>query len=115
MSVLGIPTSAIGSIVLFIIAIAFAVKLRRLVRAFDERQAYNPQTARTLDELGVRESRVFRRLQNRGVIAVVTGGKYYFDRDRWDEFKRDRKRRVLIVLAVLAVALASLIWLSRTQ
>lgn len=92
-----------------------AFKLHRLVRAFDERQAHSVERARTLGELDLRDSRLLRRMQRRGVVKVVTGGRYYLDLERWSAFKHTRKRRVLIVLAALLLIMVASIWISRTE
>lgn len=92
-----------------------AFQLYRLVRAFAERQAHNAQSARTLAELDLRDSRLLRRMQKRGVVKVVTDGRYYLDLERWSEFKQARRRRVLIVLAAVALVIVAAIWFSRTE
>ena len=92
-----------------------ALKLYRLVRAFDERQAHQAESARTLAELNLRESRLLRRMQRRGVVKVVTGGRYYLDLERWSDFKQTRRRRILIVLAAMAAVIVAAIWFSRTE
>jgi hypothetical protein len=85
-----------------------AVVVRRqnqLIRAFRQAGAVSLDTARSLDELGLRESWVFRRMAARGVFIHTDGGRWSVSEPAADAFVRRRR-----VLMLSFVALAILIW-----
>jgi hypothetical protein len=84
-----------------------AAKFRKIVRSFQTREAYSSSTARTIEELGVRHSLIFRRLVRKGVIVESGSGKYYLDKDRLEQYTQIRRKIVFFIL--LAIALAVLI------
>lgn len=86
-----------------------AVIVRRqnqFMRAFRRAGAVSPDTARSLDELGLRESWVFRRMAARGVFVRVDGGRWHVSETAAAAFVLRRR-----VLMVSFIALAILIWL----
>ena len=86
-----------------------AKKRRRVIRAFAQAGATSPETAKTLDELGVHSSLILQVQKMRGVIVPVDGDRYYLNEARELEVARKRRVIVLIVIAVILV-LAWLIW-----
>jgi len=82
-----------------------ALKRRQLIGAFDRVGATSPATARTRQELGVRDSPMFRRLVRRGVLCSANNGSYYLDRQAR---ARDRRRRLTVMAVVVLVALLGL-------
>jgi hypothetical protein len=101
---------------LFVLA-AVAARRRRILRAFEEAGADRPERARTLAELGVRESHLASRLARSGVLASVDGGRYYLSADGLARWNRRRNAyvltAVLTTLGVLAVLALVLMWVSR--
>ena len=72
------------------------------MRRFHEAGADSPETAATLDQVGVRDSLVFRYLRSRGVVVDAGGERFYLDPDAERKF---RQRRFAVGVSVLAVGL----------
>ena len=96
-------------------SVAMAAKRRRFVNRFDERQACSPESARTLVELELPESRLLSRLQKAGVVVPMAGGRYYLNRERLREYRAARRRRALTVLVLAAVAVVVYLLMSHRQ
>jgi len=73
----------------------------RLMRRFRDARATSPKSARTLAEIGCRNSWTFRRMVARGVFIETDDGRYYMDEDAAHWFVKRRWRVMLIFLAVL--------------
>lgn len=86
-----------------------AKKRRRVIRAFAQAGATSPETAKTLEELGVHDSLILQVQKMRGVIVPVDGERFYLDEARELEVARKRRAIVLIAVAVILV-LAWLLW-----
>jgi hypothetical protein len=71
------------------------VKQNRDIRRFKKADAKDSASALTLEEIGVRNDRIFRGLLDRGVFAEAGGERYYIDLDRAEEFISQRRRRAL--------------------
>ncbi len=91
-----IPPNATGAIV--------AAQFRKIVRSFQTREAYSSATARTVEELGIRHSLIFRRLVRKGVIIESGSEKYYLDKDRLEQYTKIRRKVVLLILLAIACA-----------
>jgi hypothetical protein len=84
------------------------IKQNQYMRIFRKADAMDRGRAKPLDVLGVRETRIFRRMANRGVFVDAGGGAYFMDPDAAQEFIAWRRKRtffalVLILLAILAL------------
>jgi len=86
-------------------AMAVSAAGRRIVRAFEEYQAISPGSAKTLADLGLSDSRRVGRLEQAGVLSVTQDKRYYLNRDRWSELSEARRRRAVIVLALVGLVL----------
>lgn len=86
-----------------------AWRLRRLLGRFRKGQALSHESARGLDELGLRSTPLLRRLVRLGVLCSTGEGRYWLDEVALGAWGRVRRRRVLGVLAVALVLLA-LLW-----
>jgi hypothetical protein len=95
-------------------AIALGARRRRIVGAFEKHQATSPDSARTLAEMGLSESRTLQRLQDAGVVAA-TGGRFYLNRERWGEYRSVRRLRASLVLVLAALAAITFALMSRGQ
>jgi hypothetical protein len=80
---------------------AIIAKQNRLMRRFRQACATTPDSARTPQDLGCRDSWIFRRLVERGVFVEGKPGRYYVDEVAADEFVRVRRAWALGVLAVV--------------
>jgi hypothetical protein len=88
------------------------VKENQYMRVFRRAGAVDPDRARTLDELGVRETRIFRRMADRGVFVAAGNGAFYMDRDAAAEFVTRRRKRALFMLILVLLALLALFFLN---
>jgi hypothetical protein len=92
-----IPPNATGAIV--------AAQFRKIVRSFQTREAFSSSTARTKEELGVRQNFIFRRLVRKGVIIESGNDKFHLDRNRLDQYLQMRRKIVQFILLAIALAL----------
>jgi hypothetical protein len=82
-------------------AAVFVAKQNKLIRRFREAGATAPQFARMPEDLGCRNSWIFRRLVTRGVFVETKPGRYYVDEVAADEFVRVRRAKALGMLAIV--------------
>jgi len=87
---------------------AVVVYQNRLMRRFQDAKATNPKSAKSLAEIGCRNSWVFRRMAARGVVVETEDGRFYMDEDAARRFVKRRWRVALIFLAVVIVLFAIL-------
>jgi len=78
------------------------------MRRFQDAKATNPKSAKSLAEIGCRNSWVFRRMAARGVVVETEDGRFYMDEDAARRFVKRRWRVALIFLAVVIVLFAIL-------
>ncbi len=83
---------------------AVVAQQNRCVRKFREAEATSREAAKTLEEIGVRDSRLFTRMAGRGVFVDAGAGKYYLDDEAWEMF-RQRRRRLMLTLTLVAAAI----------
>ena len=84
-----------------------AARQRATVRKFQAAGADEVARARTPAELGVREDRLFGRLEKAGVVVKTSDGRYYLSSEglaRWQ-----RNARIGVIAALLVVALGALV------
>ena len=87
-------------------AAAIVARQNKYIRRFQEAGAVSPETAVDLEQIGCRESFVFRRLVERSVFLATPQGKYYIDINAAEAFRKSRRERALTAL-VIVVALAA--------
>jgi hypothetical protein len=80
----------------------------RLMRQFREAKATDPKSAKTLAEIGCRNSWIFRRMAAKGVFIESDDGRFYMDEDAARWFVKRRRWLMLTFLAV--VVLLFVIW-----
>ncbi|NLS97637.1 MAG: hypothetical protein GXX96_36315 [Planctomycetaceae bacterium] len=80
----------------------------RLMRRFQDAKATDPKSARTLADIGCRNSWIFRRMVVRGVFVETEDGRFYIDEDAASRFVKRRWRVAWIFLALVIVLFA--IW-----
>jgi len=92
-----------------IVGAAIARRRRKIFVAFRTLSATSPDSARTLFELGITTSRLFRTQLRRKVIVQLEGDKYYLDEYREKDAERLRHRiafgMIAALLAFLFIAL----------
>lgn len=92
------------------IGVIITARRRRIVRKFEERQAVSAGSARTLADLNVSDSRHVQKLKDAGVLSATSDGRYYLNVDRWAELREDRRRRAMMLLALVGL-LVLVYWL----
>lgn len=75
-----------------------------MVRRFEEAGAFTPDSARTLEQIGVQDGRILRRLRDRLVIRHTEDGRLYMDEEGWAVLRK-RRRRHASAAAIIALAL----------
>lgn len=82
---------------------------REIFHRFLDAEAITPQSAQTLEQVGVRPRWIFHRLAARGVVVEVAPDRWYLDVEVMERFKEHQTRKLMILTAVLLVGFA--IWL----
>jgi hypothetical protein len=60
--------------------------------------------ARSLADVGLEENYTLRRMMSRSIVRESAPGLFYFDEDVWRSVRAMRRRMVLILLVVVALA-----------
>jgi len=84
-------------------AIAITIKQKKYVSAFLFNDCTSIEKAKSLDELGLRESLIFSKLESKGVFVKCSGGKYYLDQKNWNQL---RKARLIFLAAAILIVVA---------
>src|SRR5258705_12419273 len=82
-------------------------KRNRYLRAFVHAGATTPATPASLEDVGRRESSVFRSLVRRGLIVEERPGQFYLNTDKARVFQKAERRLALALLALGAIAVAT--------
>jgi hypothetical protein len=85
------------------------VKQNLYMRAFRKAEATDCGHARTLAQLGVHETGIFRRMVDKGVFVATGGDAYYLDENAASDFVAERRKRAFFTLALMLLILL-LIW-----
>ena len=83
-------------------------KQNQYMKRFQEAGAVAPESAMSLEQVGLRDSRMFQRMVRREVICQAAPGKYYLDVEAAQVFRKARRERALnalLIVLVLAVVL----------
>ncbi len=83
-------------------AAVIVARQNQLIRRFREAGATAPEFAQSPEDLGCRNSWIFRRLVTGGVFVETKPGRYYVNEFAADEFVRVRRARALGMLAIVA-------------
>jgi hypothetical protein len=85
-------------------------KQNQYLRRFQEAGAISPDTAKSLVQVGCRDSRMFQRMVRREVIWQAVPGKYYLDVEAAQAFRKARRERALNALLIVLVITVVLIY-----
>jgi hypothetical protein len=85
---------------------------RRIVRSLKEQHALSPDAAVPLPEHGSIWRWRVHRLMGRGVLLLAPTDRVYLDEAAWQAYRSSRRRRALIVLAILLPVAVFLMWMS---
>jgi hypothetical protein len=84
----------------------------RIVRALRKQHALSSETAVPPPaRFGIRRWRM-QRLIGRGAVVQVQPDRVYLDEAGWQAYRTSRRRRILIVLAILIPAIVYAMWMS---
>ena len=89
------------------VAVAMARARRRVIAHFMSRNAVSPENAVSFLPERRMEERFFERLRANGVVVAAANGTWYIDAPKLDAYQRGRRKRMRIMLAGLATALAA--------
>jgi hypothetical protein len=81
------------------------IKQNQYMRIFRKAGATDRPRARTLADLGVRESWIFRRMADKGVFVSAGNGAYYMDENAAAEFVAARRKRAFFILVLMLLIL----------
>ncbi len=84
-------------------AAVIIMRRKRFIRRFWEAGATAPERAIPFGEIGMRRSWVFDHMVSHGVFVEEGPDRYYLDQGVADAFMRNRRRRALLITAVLLV------------
>jgi hypothetical protein len=91
-------------------AVAAAAMRRREEEVRDDFHragALQPIDAKSLADVGLEENTTVRRLMRRSVVRESAPGLFYFDEDVWQSVRAMRRRMILILLVVAAIAVVA--------
>ena len=80
-----------------------AAQMRHIIQAFRNARATGPDAARSLSDLNVGETGIFRRLVNSGAIKMASPGTYYLDEPAYEVIMARRRMVAGIMVLVLAL------------
>jgi hypothetical protein len=97
-----------------LVAAAIVGTDRRILHQLRQAQAVEPERATAIVVRSPLVRWRLSRLTTVGVVRALVDGRYYLDEAGWQEYRRQRRRRALSVMAgVLAAALALIWWQGR--
>ncbi len=82
---------------------AVVMHQNRLMRRFQDAHATDAKSAKTLADMGCRNSWIFRRMVANGVFMETGDDRYYMDENAAQSFVKMRRRRMLTFLAVAII------------
>jgi hypothetical protein len=85
------------------------IKQNQYMRTFRKAEATDRSRAKSLADLRVRESGIFRRMVDKGVFVDIGNGAYFLDEDAAAEFIAARRKRTFYAM-VLALIVMLLLW-----
>ena len=89
---------------------------RRLVRHYERRSAFGPESAVAAPQSRLPLTRWWRqRLRAAQVLGALPDGREWLDLERWDGYRRARRRRALVVVLLLVVSLLLAAWFAATR
>ena len=93
---------------------AVVMHQNRLMRRFQDAEVTSPKSAKSLADMGCRNSWIFRRMVVRGVFVETGDGRFYMDENAAQVFVKMRRRRMLtffVVAIVICVVWLVFCWL----
>jgi uncharacterized membrane-anchored protein len=76
------------------------IKQNQYMRTFRKAEATDRGRARTLTDLRIHESGIFRRMADKGVFVDIGNGAYYLDENAAAEFIAARRKRAFYAMII---------------
>jgi hypothetical protein len=90
------------------------IKQNEYMRKFRNAGATDPMRAKSLADLGIKPSRIFRKMEDKAIfLPGRISGTYYLDPSAADDFIETRRRRVFFLLLLAMAAAVVLFFLGR--
>jgi hypothetical protein len=83
------------------VAILVVIRTKSILNKFRNTGTTAAYTAKTLEDLGLRQSLIFMRFLRRSVIIQVSGNKYYLNEENLTEYRNERRRLLIPILLIL--------------
>ena len=111
MDLVGAAAPIVGALVGALMAVR-----RRLVRHYEKRSAFGPESAVAAPVSRLPLARWWsQRLRAARVLRALPDGREWLDRGRWDGYRRAGRRRALRVVLLLVMSLLLAAWLAATR
>ncbi|MCX6641167.1 MAG: hypothetical protein NTW14_11950 [bacterium] len=94
-------------------AAIIAKKRKHIIAVFRQAHATSPETAQSLEQLGLPDHLLVKIQKLRGVLVHVEGDRYYLDEAREAEVARWRRKIALTVAVLAAISFALMLFLSK--
>ena len=95
---------------------ALMVVRRRLVRHYEKRSAFGPESAVAAPQSRLPLTRWWRqRLRAAHVLGALPDGREWLDLEHWDGYRRALRRRALGTVLLLVVSLLLAAWFAATR
>jgi len=83
------------------IVIIIVIRFKKIINQFKVTGTTTPRAAKTLLELNIRNSLIFKNLVRRNVIVEISPDRFYLQEDHLDEYIRARRMRMLLTIGIL--------------
>ncbi len=78
-------------VIIYIIVFYFINNELSFIRKFKRMKLFNGGVSRTLSDIGVKDSRQFKRMTDKGIFVQTKENKYYMEEEKSAEFARKRR------------------------
>lgn len=90
------------------------IKQNEYMRKFRNAGATDPMRAKSLADLGIKPSRIFRKMEDKAIFLPGRApGTYYIDPNAAEDFIEARRRRALYMLLLVIIVAAVVFFLGR--
>lgn len=84
---------------------------RAIVRRFEEAGATSTESARGAEELKLTPGIAWYQLVERGVLRCPGEGRYFLDRERWEQVTGQRRHHAWVMVVAVVALVVLLFWL----
>jgi hypothetical protein len=88
-----------------LIAVIIVVRIRKYISRFSETGTTSPATAKTLEELNLKQRLIFYRLLRRKVIIESSPKRYYLHEENLISYNNTRRMIMLVVILIIATVI----------